>query len=287
MKLSTFAIGFGAVFLTVAIATLALHEPGSSPPAPDGPARGLTSWPDYSVGGPGFRVPAGGDGPMIAYGYELVTRTYATIGPEVSDTAQRFAGNNLACQNCHFDGGTNRHALPLVGVYRTFPKFSPRDQRVISLAERINECMTRSMNGHPLPDASREMQAVLAYMRYIGDVPAVPSAPPPEPPPLEPDSRRGAEVYVTICAACHQPNGLGQRVGAPDAARGYVFPPLWGPDSYNDGAGMDHYPRIVPFVRTNMPRGVDPLHPQLSLQQAWDVSAYVISMPRPHYKSAR
>ena len=55
--------------------------------------------------------------------------------------------------------------------------------------------------------------------------------------------------------------------------------------SYNDGAGMDHYERIVGFVRRNMPRGVDPLHPQLTLQQAWDVSAYVIAQPRPHYQA--
>jgi thiosulfate dehydrogenase len=76
-------------------------------------------------------------------------------------------------------------------------------------------------------------------------------------------------------------------MGSLNDARGYLFPPLWGPDSYNDGAGMDHYPRIVGFVRRNMPRGVDPLHPQLTLQQAWDVAAYVLAMPRPHDSAAR
>ena len=36
----------------------------------------------------------------------------------------------------------------------------------------------------------------------------------------------------------------------------------------------------------NMPRGVDPTHPLLTLQQAWDVAAYVISMPRPQDKAS-
>jgi thiosulfate dehydrogenase len=123
-------------------------------------------------------------------------------------------------------------------------------------------------------------------MRFIGEPPPVASEPAPAPP-LPADARRGAEVFATVCALCHQANGLGQRMGSPGAARGYLFPPLWGPDSFNDGAGMDHYRNIVGFVRRNMPRGVDPQHPQLSLQQAWDVAAYVQGMPRPSDSAPR
>ena len=218
---------------------------------------------------------------LIAYGYQLVAHTFGAIGPEVADPAMRFAGNNLACQNCHLDAGTNRTGLPLVGVFKTYPKFLVRDQRVVSLPERLNECMTRSMNGRKLPDDSREMAAFWpicassATRRRSRTEPA-PAAP------LPADAGRGAEVFATICAVCHQADGLGKRMGSVNDARGYVFPPLWGPDSFNDGAGMDRYQHIVGFVRRNMPRGVDPQHPQLSLQQAWDVAAYVTSMPRPH-----
>jgi thiosulfate dehydrogenase len=284
MKFTSFAWLFAAAFLAVAIATLALYRRTPPPPSLLGPAEPPTTWPDYSASGPGFRTPAGEDGPLIAYGHELITRTFANIGPEVPDRAMRFAGNNLACQSCHLDAGTNRFGLPLVGIFKTYPKFSDREQRAISLGERLNECMERSMNGRALPDDSREMTALLAFLRYVGDVPAAPAPAPPEPPPLAPDAARGAAVFTTVCAACHQQDGLGRRRGSIDDADGYVFPPLWGPDSYNDGAGMDRYGRIVPFVRLNMPRGVDPLHPQLSLQQAWDVSAYVIAQPRPRYR---
>lgn len=285
MKFTTFAWPFAVVCTTIAAAALLLRVP--QPPADIGfaSAEPPTTWPDYSADGAGFKVPAGDQGPLIAYGYELITRTFANIGPAVEDRAMRFAGNNLTCQNCHLDAGTNRYAMPLVGVFKTYPTYSMRDKRVISLSERLNECMTRSMNGRPLPDDSREMKALLAFVRYVGDAPAAPAQPGPEPPPLPPDASRGAEVFVTVCAACHQHNGLGKRAGSVNDAGGYVFPPLWGPDSYNDGAGMDRYQRIVGFVRRNMPRGVDPLHPQLTLQQAWDVSAYVIAQPRPHYQA--
>jgi len=234
-----------------------------------------TSWPDYSTSGPGLVAPSTPDGTLVDYGYKLVATTYEVIGP---DTDRPFAGNRLACQNCHLDGGTRRSALPLVGVFKTYPKFSARSGRDISLAERIDECMTRSMNGRRLPADSREMAAFQAYLRFIGE-PASVYAPPPLPAPQPPDATRGAEVYGRICATCHQPHGLGKR-----QAMGYAFPPLWGPDSFNDGAGMDKFASAVGFIRHNMPRGVDPANPQLTLQEAWDVVAFLQSRSRPHYE---
>ena len=89
-------------------------------------------------------MPAMPDGALVARGHQLVTRTFAFIGPEVADPTKRYAGNSLACQNCHLDAGTNRTAMPLVGIVRTYPKFSSRSGKTISLIERIDECMTRS-----------------------------------------------------------------------------------------------------------------------------------------------
>jgi thiosulfate dehydrogenase len=285
MKLNTFARAFILACAVIAAVALVGYDP--EPPRPSGGPTALSplAWPDYSLNGPGFTVPDVADGGLIAYGYELLARTFGAIGPDVADPAMRFAGNNLACQNCHLDGGTNRTGLPLVGVFKTYPKFLARDQRVVSLPERLNECMTRSMNGRKLPDDSREMAALLAFMRFIGDPPPVSTEPAPAAA-LPADAGRGAVVFTTVCAVCHQANGLGRRMGSLGDARGYVFPPLWGPDSFNTGAGMDRYQNIVGFVRRNMPRGVDPLHPQLSLQQAWDVAAHVTSMPRPDDKAA-
>lgn len=259
MKLSTFSAGFLAIYLAIGAATLAAYRP---PPLPTTP-------------------PTAGDD-LVDYGRHLISETFAHIGPNVFDPQRRLAGNNLACQNCHLDAGLNPAGLPLTKTQREYPKFSARAGRVISLIDRINECMTRSMNGHPLPENSREMAAFLAYMRSIdGGVsvqePAAPRAS------LPPDATRGAEVFARVCANCHQPDGLGVRVGAATEPRGYQFPPVWGPDSFNDGAGMDRFDRAVGFIFRNMPRGIDPANPQLSLQEAWDVAAYLQAQPRPHF----
>jgi thiosulfate dehydrogenase len=267
--------GFLAACSAIVVVALAIHRPSLA-----------ADWPDYSATGPGFLAPTSPDGELIAYGYRLVSETFALIGPEAPAAAGRFAGNNLACQNCHLDGGTNRAAVPLVGVFRIYPRFSARSGRVISLAERINECMTRSMHGRPLPGDSREMAGYLAYLKFIGE----PEAAAHEPAPAAerpPDAAHGQEVFDRLCAACHQADGLGKRRGVSADARGYEFPPLWGPDSFNDGAGMDHFERAVRFIRHNMPRGVDPDRPVLTLQEAWDAAALLQSRQRPHYEPPR
>src|SRR5260221_9249720 len=146
MTRNTFVAGFLGACAVAAVIAFALYRPSTTELAA-GPTAPPSSWPDYSVNGPGFITPAMADGELIAYGYKLVAATFAVIGPEAPDATKRFAGNNLACQNCHFDGGTSRTGLALVGVFRTYPKFSARSGREISLAERLDECMTRSMNG--------------------------------------------------------------------------------------------------------------------------------------------
>jgi len=61
-----------------------------------------------------------------------------------------------------------------------------------------------------------------------------------------------------------------------------MMPPLWGSDSFNDGAGMARLITAANFIHLNMPHGVDYLNPQLSAEDAWDVAAYMVSQPRPH-----
>jgi thiosulfate dehydrogenase len=272
MTLGRFAAGFLAFYCLVAAATLAGYKPA---PLPASILATAAPWPDYGAHGPGFIPPPTPEGPLIAYGYRLIAATEEEIGP---DTAKPFTGNRMSCQSCHLDAGTHRHGVPLVGVFRTYPKFSPRSGREITLVERIDECMTRSMNGRRLPGESREMAALLAYLRFIGEPDAI-HAPSPPAPPVAPDPVRGMAVFERTCAKCHEPDGLGRRRGM-----GYEVPPLWGPDSFNDGAGMDRFDRAVHFIWHNMPRGIDPANPELTLQEAWDVAALLQAMPRPRYE---
>jgi thiosulfate dehydrogenase len=60
------------------------------------------------------------------------------------------------------------------------------------------------------------------------------------------------------------------------------MPPLWGRDSFNDGAGMARLITAANFVHFNMPHGTDYLNPQLTAEEAWDVAAFMISQPRSH-----
>jgi len=85
----------------------------------------------------------------------------------VSDPTSRFAGNNLACQNCHLQAGRQPFATPLAGVWGQFPQYRAREGAVVALEDRINGCMERSMNGRALPLDSREMRAFSAYMRWL------------------------------------------------------------------------------------------------------------------------
>ena len=226
-------------------------------------------------------------GKLVRQGRELVARTYAYVGPEVKDPARRYAGNNLACGSCHIDAGARKFANPFVGVYADFPQYRPRENIVGTLEERISGCMERSMNGRPLPPDGEEMRAITAYMHFMSrGVPVGAQVEGRGTPRLQlldraADPEAGKPVYAQFCAACHGANGEGRRAGVVGDAKGYAFPPLWGPDSYNTGAGMARLIQAASFIKHNMPRGVTHGNTVLSDEQAFDVAAYINSQPRP------
>jgi thiosulfate dehydrogenase len=51
--------------------------------------------------------------------------------------------------------------------------------------------------------------------------------------------------------------------------------------SYNVGAGLFRLSRFAGYVKSNMPHGTTYDKPVLSDEEAWDVAAYVNSLPRP------
>ncbi len=235
-------------------------------------------------------LPMDAFGRTVRVGRDLIVNTAATIGPDASDPAKRFSGNGLECQSCHSDAGTKKFGLPLAGVWGVFPQFIGRENEVRTLEDRINGCMERSMNGRALPPDGPEMKAMLTYIRFIsagfptGRGAEGRGAPPLPLPTAASDPKHGEAVFAETCAVCHQADGQGKRWGPEDAAQGhrYQFPPLWGPDSYNDGAGMARPITAANFIRANMPFGTDYAHPVLSAQDAFDVAVFVDSQPRPH-----
>jgi thiosulfate dehydrogenase len=233
------------------------------------------------------KLPNDAWGNMVHLGRDLTVATYAHLGPEAVDPSKRYAVSNLSCQNCHLEAGTKKFGLPFKGVFADFPQYRAREAEVGTLEDRINGCMTRSLNGRPLPLDSEEMKAFVAYIKFLstgrpigGRTPGRGSGEMPELARAA-DPAAGAKVFAENCAACHGANGQGKRAGAVGDGKGYEFPPLWGPDSFNDGAGMARLISAANFIHSNMPKGTTADQPALTPEQAWDVAAYMESKKRP------
>src|SRR5499427_3486462 len=230
---------------------------------PEGPAvttsfaqdAGATIWTVPEIGA----LPDDANGRLVRRGRDLITATYAYIGPEVADPAKRFAGNNLACGNCHLQAGTKKFGIPLFGLFGKFPHYNARLGAQMTIEDRLNACMTRSMNGRPLPAESPEMQAVVAYIKFLstGVAPGqlLPGLGTGNMPELDraADPVRGEGLYANACVACHGPDGAGIRRSLPTTDLGYMMPPLWGNDNFNDGAGMARLITATNFLHFNMP----------------------------------
>jgi len=190
------------------------------------------------------------------------------------DSLPRHVRANLTCANCHVGDGTQKNAMPLVGSYARFPQFRGRSGRVDLIENRINDCFERSMNGRALDRDGQDMRDMVAYLAFLSrgfpvgidmDGQGVPAIGP-----LAGDTARGRTVYQSTCIACHGANGEGT----------VAAPPLWGPESYNIGAGMARVNSAARFIHQLMPRDRPG---SLTPQQAFDVAAYVNSRPRPDF----
>ena len=216
-------------------------------------------------------MPSGEFGDTVKLGRNIFvhTQTYA----------KGFVGNGLNCVNCHLDAGRKADSAPLWGAYVKFPAYRDKNKKVNSYEDRLAGCFRFSMNGTAPDYNSKEMIALTTYSYWLakGAPTGVELAgrgyPKLENPPLAPDTTRGAAVYQANCTLCHGADGLGTKVNGQ-----YAFPPLWGSDSFNAGAGMHSVKNAAAFIKANMPLGKGN---SLSLQDAWDVAQFVDSHERP------
>jgi len=220
----------------------------------------------------------------ILYGKDLIAHTSFYFGPR--GKLSPGATNGMNCQNCHLEAGTKIFGNNYGGVASTYPKYRARSGGLENIYKRVNDCFERSLNGKSLDTTSREMQAIVAYIRWLGkdvkkgikpkgsgfkELALLDRAADPE---------KGKQIYSGKCKSCHQENGEGQL----DPTSGlYTYPPLWGDHSYNDGAGLYRISNFARYVKCNMPENSDFRSPQLSDEEAWDVAAFVNSQNRPHF----
>ncbi|WP_333803134.1 c-type cytochrome [Sulfurospirillum sp.] len=227
-------------------------------------------------------------GDTVRYGKALVSETYKYIGPEVADKNMRYAGNNLACASCHQEAGTKKWSGPFMASFTSFPQYRNRDETIGSIEGRVNGCMNRSMNGKSLPEDGKEMRAIVTYMYWLGQgIPLGAKVEGAEFPQVNrkmimsqaADPIKGEKVYQEFCVSCHGENGQG--VKREGKANGYEFPPLWGKDSYNTGAGMYRVIRAADWIGANMPLGADNHNRILTDEQAYNVAAYINNYDKP------
>jgi len=274
-------MGSTALFVGDALELFTLKEEkpsllaAASTSSPTPAARAVWQAPDTTL------IPEDAQGELIRYGHQLIAHTSVYLGPKGKVTP---ISNGMNCQNCHLKAGTVPFGNNYGKVASTYPKFRSRSGTIEGFEKRINDCIERSLNGKPLQTDSREMQAMVAYLKWVGK--EVKTADQlsgfglVELAPLHraADPEKGKVVYAQYCARCHGQQGEGQMA---DNGVEWTYPPLYGDNSYNVGAGLYRLSKFASFVKANMPYGVSYEAPFLTDEEAWDVAAYVNSMPRP------
>jgi thiosulfate dehydrogenase len=250
-------------FIAVAVSTILLvvpvarAHPQTSPVTPKGRVP--------------FRVPT--DAELRDSAYRISALRGRAILLATRDSLPRNVGNSLRCASCHLDNGLRPNAMPWVGSYARFPQYRARSGKVDLIENRVNDCFERSMNGKALAPTSRDMVDIVAYLAFLSN--GIPVGAQMEGQglarlkPLNGDAKRGVAIFASRCARCHGPNG-----------QGALAPPLWGPRSYNVGAGMANIITAASFIHAVMP--IDRAQ-QLTEQQAFDVATYINTRPRPDF----
>ncbi len=224
--------------------------------------------------------------PEVKFGYQLISQSSKYMGPKAKDPKMHYAGNNLACVNCHLKDGTQPGSASWIGVTQRFPQFRGRSNKEGTIEDRINGCMERSMNGKKLPIDSKPMKAIVAYMEWLGE--GLPKNMEKEYkgftsldiPKKAVDLSKGKKLFSQQCAVCHGENGMGKWFE--DPLKGYQYPPLWGDDSFNNGAGMHRVITAAQFIKANMPFGeATKKQPKLTDEEAYNLAGYINSFNRP------
>ena len=222
----------------------------------------------------------GPDADKLILGMRLMTETRQLLPHNV--------GDQLSCGSCHLNGGTTARASPFIGLTPLFPMNNARAGRVITMEERLNGCFRRSMAGSPMADDSSQMRAMIAFMDWMkegsrpdGKIEGRGTAKVATT--LVPDASRGKILYEANCAVCHARDGQGLK----SADGEWKFPPLWGDQSFNIGAGIARTYTAAGFVKANMPIAASRKFPQgqggLSDQDAIDIAEYFTHQPRPDF----
>ncbi len=223
------------------------------------------------------KIPNDKYGEAVRYGRELLLHTAYYIGPDGING--KYAGNKMNCTNCHQDAGTKPYSFNLLVSFRNYPQYRAREGKVLTLAERINNCIVHPHLGKPLPLDSKEMIGIISYLKWISDSSKIDRNTPGIknmniPFPSEAASpKRGEQLYATNCTRCHGANGEGQMQY--DSST-YIYPPLWGLKAYQPGSSMHRVIKVAQWLIANMPYDkATYAKPLLTPAEALDLAAFI------------
>ncbi|MGN7385690.1 c-type cytochrome [Sporosarcina sp. SAFN-015] len=115
-------------------------------------------------------VPEGPMGEAILRGRELINDTSNAIRAKASSVEDgEHLVNELSCTSCHAGDGLDQDTSSLVGITAVYPQYNERADKVLTLEDRINGCMVRSMNGEPFEEGDEDLNAMVAYLTYISE----------------------------------------------------------------------------------------------------------------------
>lgn len=223
-------------------------------------------------------APEGPFGDAVRRGYEVFTNTQTA--------AADYVGNGMNCTNCHLGGGIKPDSAPMWAAAVEYPAYRGKNQRINTMEDRVHGCFTYSMNAQSSPMGAAPAwgdpiyKDLESYFYFIAEGAPLEGNMPGRgyPVPPKPDEgwnvAAGAEVYAANCAVCHGADGAGQK----DLNGRWIFPALWGDESFNWGAGMHRINTAAGFIQANMPLGHGY---SLTDKEAWDVAAFVNSHERP------
>ena len=222
-------------------------------------------------------IPHNEFGDAVRYGRNLVLNTAYYIGPE--GIISKNLGNKMNCTNCHLQAGTKPYAFNYFSTHARYPQYRAREDKILSLAERVNNCIERPHSGKPIKLDSKEMTAIVCYIKWVGqNVPIEKHVKGDKPIELifldrPADPVKGEEIYMRECKTCHGANGEG-KMKADNVC--YEYPPLWGLKSYQPGSSMHRVVKAAAFIYANMPNAATSYeNPKLTMEEAFDVAAFV------------
>jgi thiosulfate dehydrogenase len=135
----------------------------------------------------------------------------------------------------------------------------------------------RKAAGKPLPLDSKEMVAILSYLKWINSFVVKGND-------FEGSKiwrsifregcefSRGGALFAIHCQRCHGGDGEGKM--KPDRQT-YLYPPLWGLSAYQSGSSMHRVIKLAQWLKANMPYERQPPRNPFIGRDALDIAAFV------------